>query len=388
MKTKTSIKSFFLKLVLLLIIGLVWIPSNSSILKAQERETIAILYFDTQDIPYDSKTLGNMIRIEVEKMQLYTIIDKYDMFDLLEKQGLEIENCFGRNCLVKAGKILEVDKMLTGSVEKMGAKIIFTVRLIDVQKGIIEKSNVMEYIDEDLLIPRMAKISLNELFTIENDKVIVDQLTDIDEPLISTTKSMKLNGPRMGIAYLTGDLGEVIERTTNKGGYDGYPVLSQFGYQYEIQYLSAGEFQALVEFVGILSGLEQRMFVPNFVIMNGFRLNNSGWEIAFGPSFTLKKTEHGFFDTNSLMGGDADEWYLEYEWYEQNQNDPNPYNNDIVERMDSRGSVAFATGWVWSFGKTFKSGYLNIPVNIYVSPNKEGWYTGLSVGFNTSRKTR
>lgn len=129
------------------------------------------------------------------------------------------------------------------------------------------------YIDEDKLISRMGKISLNELFGIENDRVIVDQLTDIEEPLISTTKSMKPDGPGMGIAYLTGELGEVIDRTENKGGYDGYPVLSQFGYQYEIQYLSAGDFQALIEFVGILSGLEQRMFIPNVVVMNGFRLN-------------------------------------------------------------------------------------------------------------------
>ena len=326
--------------------------------------------------------------MEVEKMQLYTIIDKYDMFDLLSKNELDIENCFGRNCLVEAGKILDVDKMLTGSVEKLGGKIILTVRLIDVKLGIIEKSSVMEYIDEDMLISRMSKISLNELFGIENDRVIVDQLTNIEEPLISTTKSMKLTGPRMGIAYLTGDLGEVISRTENKGGYDGYPILSQFGYQYEVQYLSAGDFQALIEFVGILSGLEQRMFIPNVVVMNGFRLNNSGWEIAFGPSITLRSTAYGFYDTDNLMAGSAGEWYLEYEWnaVDPIANPSNPYYNSIVERMDSRGDVSISPGWVWAIGKTFKSGYLNIPVNLYVSPNKEGWYTGLSVGFNTSRK--
>ncbi|MCK4921434.1 MAG: hypothetical protein KAS71_10340 [Bacteroidales bacterium] len=376
------------KLIVLLLIGLVSLQANYSYLTAQDRETIAILYFDTNDIPYDAKTLGNMIRIEVEKMQLYTIIDKYDMFDMLSKNELDIENCFGRNCLVEAGKILGVDKILTGSVEKLGEKIVFTVRLIDVNLEIIEKSNVMEYIDEDLLISRMSKISLNELFGIENDRVIVDQLTDIEEPLISTTKSMKLNGPRMGVAFLTGELGEVITRNENKGGYDGYPILSQFGYQYEIQYLSAGDFQALIEFVGILTGLEQRMFIPNVVVMNGFRLNDSGWEIAFGPSFTIRKTEYGFYDTDNLMAGAAGEWYLEYEWAPI---DPvtypsNPYYNKIVERMDSRGEVSLSTGWVWAIGKTFKSGYLNIPVNMYVSPNKEGWYMGLSVGFNTSRK--
>ncbi|MCK4921433.1 MAG: hypothetical protein KAS71_10335 [Bacteroidales bacterium] len=380
----TKKNSLFKYAVLFLFIGLVWFPSKYSSLAAQERQTIAILYFDTNDNPYDSKTLGNMMRIEVEKTQLYSIIDKYDMFDLLSQKELDIENCFGRNCLVEAGKILGVDKMLTGSVEKFGGKIVFTIRLIDVNLGIIEKSVVMEYIDEDMLISRMAKVSLNELFDIENDQVIVDQLTDIEEPLISTTKSMKLNGPRMGIAYLTGDLGEIIMRKENKGGYDGYPVISQFGYQYEIQYLSAGDFQALVEFIGMLSGLEQKIFIPSVVVMNGFRLNDSGWEIAFGPSFKASKIGVGFYDTDGIMGGAVGEWYLDYEWYELNSEGLHPYMNRLVERMDSRGDVSMGTGWVWALGKTFKSGYLNIPVNIYVSPNKNGWYAGLSVGFNTS----
>ena len=133
---------------------------------------------------------------------------------------------------------------------------------------------------------------------------------------------------------------------------------------------------------------------PNFSVgvfrlgLNGFRFGKRDWEIAFGPSITLRSTAYGFYDTDNLMAGTAGEWYLEYEWipidpvaYPQN-----PYYNNIVERMDSRGDVSISTGWVWAIGKTFRSGYLNIPVNIYVSPNKEGWYTGLSVGFNTSRK--
>ena len=37
-------------------------------------------------------------------------------------------------------------------------------------------------------------------------------------------------------------------------------------------------------------------------------------------------------------------------------------------------------------GKTFKSGKLNIPVNVYVIPSKDGIRMGASFGFNAKRR--
>jgi hypothetical protein len=63
---------------------------------------------------------------------------------------------------------------------------------------------------------------------------------------------------------------------------------------------------------------------------------------------------------------------------------PNPY--EIVTGLDKRGDIKLAATWVWAVGKTFHSGYLNIPVNAYFSYGKDGWFTGLSVGFNIAKK--
>jgi hypothetical protein len=188
----------------------------------------------------------------------------------------------------------------------------------------------------------------------------------------------------MGIAYITGDMGKTLERPEGQGGYDCYRVLSQFGYQFEVQYMSAGNFLALVEVLGMVSGMEQQLFIPSIILMNGFRLNKQGLEFAFGPTIALRKSCDGFYDTDGLMGGELDHWYRDFEWDGINPGITNPY--DVVNRMDSRGEVGINTSWVWAIGKTFRSGYLNIPVNLYTVPRKEGWYIGLSVGFNTSRK--
>ncbi len=117
--------------------------------------------------------------------------------------------------------------------------------------------------------------------------------------------------------------------------------------------------------------------------MNGFRFGRGNWEIAFGPSVSLRKEAAGFYDIDGLMGNEGD-WHLEPEWYAHDPENINPY--PLVERYDSRGEVGVNTGWIWAVGRTFRSGSLNIPFNIYCSPQKTGWYIGCSVGFNINRK--
>ena len=60
-----------------------------------------------------------------------------------------------------------------------------------------------------------------------------------------------------------------MQAKKNVGGFDAYPAMFQFGYQFEKQYLNEGNFQALFEFIPMISGLEQNTFIPSFTLMNG-----------------------------------------------------------------------------------------------------------------------
>ena len=388
---KTKEKHWLLpekKTVKILLVGiLAWLYIMAGTSNGQILKTIAVLNIDTKDMELDPVAMGNLVRLELEKTKVYRVMDKYEAAHIIKKEGLDISNCYGKTCLLEVAKSLEVDKLLTGNAERFGDKIIVNLRLIDVTSSLIENSNVTEYqnIPEEIQI--MIEISVKKLLDLEIDPNLVNLLVNYEDPIISTRTNLKLNGPRMGIAYITGQNAERLMAPTSEGGFDGYPYLSQFGYQYEIQYLSAGNFQALVEFLVMLSGLEQQFFNPIIVFMNGFRIGKSGWEIAFGPSVSLRQTAKGFYDEQGLMGRESGEWYLEEKWVETfGYSETNPY--EIKELLDSRGDYVLGTGWIWAIGRTFKSGYLNIPVNAYVSPDKEGWYIGLSIGFNVSRTRR
>ena len=65
-------------------------------------------------------------------------------------------------------------------------------------------------------------------------------------------------------------------------GFGMLPIMTQFGYQMEWQYLSAGNLQALVEVIPLISGMDQGRFIPSLTLMNGFRHSKTGVEIAFG----------------------------------------------------------------------------------------------------------
>jgi hypothetical protein len=194
----------------------------------------------------------------------------------------------------------------------------------------------------------------------------------------------------MGFSATFGDAGRRLQDSKEKGGFDMYPVTFQFGFQKEFQYLSAGEFQALIEFIGLVGGLESGKLIPSVTLLNGFRFNKGGWEIGFGPSLRFVKKADGFYDNNGYLG-ERNEWHLSGEYFPAQMNDTSsimPKNNPypIISRLDSRGNVRLSAGLVFAVGKTFRSGYLNMPVNLYVSPRKEGWIAGFSFGFNIYKK--
>lgn len=341
---------------------------------SQTKVSIAVIGIDTKGMKLDNASMGNLVRLELEKTNQYEVLDKYDVTNLLSKKGIDPDKCFGKIMLIEAGKSLGVQKILTGSVEKFGEKIIFVMRMIDVRTEKIENTNVMEYLNLEDQIQTMAKISVNNIVGIANDNLVVDLLIDYDNLVSSPKTTVRLNGPRMGVSLFLGNTAKRLSASKDEGGYNMYPVSSVFGYQYEFQYLSAGDFQALVETVGAFSGLESGNFIPSLSLMNGFRFNKNGWEFALGPIFRFARMAEGYYD-------ESDKWHLAAEM-------PVGSNYLLENSIDSRGNVKLTTSLIVGFGKTFRSGYLNIPINIYFIPKKEGSAVGINFGFNIAKKQK
>jgi TolB-like protein len=362
---------------------LFWILNFSLILppsvsQAQNRENqprIAVIAIDTKGLPtVDPTQMGNIVRTELDRLEKFEVIDRYDIEYLLKNAGISTENCFGKQCLVDVGKKIKADKMMTGTVEAYGEQIVITLKLIDVGSSTVEKTQVLEFLNLKGQLTSMVGMTMKKMFDQAIDPDALTKLTkkfDYESTVNNPGNDrLNLSGPRMGFTFFTGQTSSILRGPKKDGGFNAYPLMFQFGYQFEVQYLNQGNFQALFEFIPIVTGLDQGKFLPSISVLNGMRSNISGWEFAFGPVFYMNPKAKGYIDNdNKWQYGEV----------------PKGSNFETELRFDSRGEPAFDAGFVFAVGKSFKSGKLNIPVNAFFIPHRDGPRFGLSMGFNAKK---
>jgi len=373
-----NLKFINMKTIKLIIILIGMGVFHSMNISAQNNQTIAILDIDAINTLYKGSEITRLLRLEAKKLKKEMILDIYDMKETFAEISFNDTSCYSKNCGIKAGELLNADKVVTGSIEKFGSKIIISLNLIDVQSKTIINQDVSEFINKEDETQRMLRVSIQKLMTGQPEEQLMAELTYIELPIKNPNNIINLNGPRMGVGIISGDGATRLMADRDVGGFEmlGFgntAITSSMGYQYEERYIATKNFQALVEFIGLVSGMETGKFNPSITILNGFRFSKANWEIGFGPSFKLKRVADGYYDDNNV-------WHREQEW-DPETNGSNPYE---IERniLDSRGNFAGDMGMVFAFGRTFQSGRLNIPLNLYVAPRKSGTTIGLSLGFN------
>ena len=141
-----------------------------------------------------------------------------------------------------------------------------------------------------------------------------------------------LEGPRFGMVYvsaspgstfLNGDLAldDIFDGVPNYNDIAEGAFTSLYGWQFESRFADGGNVTGIVEWIALVGGMERGKFLPSLSSMVGAR-SASGLEFALGPNLSL---------------------------------------NGI--------SMVFGLGY------NFKSGNLNIPVNIAFAPGIKGTYS-------------
>ncbi len=340
------------------------------------RPVVAVTDIDVNDTYANGAnySIEDFVMIEMSKIEGIELLDRYDMDFLAKRDQIEINGCFSKICLKEIGRALNVDKVLTGSLLTIGDNIVVNFRLLDVVTGSIEKNHTVEFLKLSAEVKNMIGITIQEMFALPIDEELKKKLSVRNDYEGSVNNPYKLrlrsDGPRMGFTLFQGELADRLSDSKADGGFEAHPVMFQFGYQFEKQYLNEGNFQALFEFIPMITGLDQGFVIPSITIMNGLRNNKNGWEFAFGPTFSVVPMGKGYYDL------ETDQWTLSAGL------DSLPAGVVEIQRVDSRGDFKIQPGFVFAAGKTFKSGKLNIPVNAYVIPNNKGLRFGLSMGFN------
>ena len=353
------------------------------------KESVAILDFDTRSYPVDVQQVLQKATIEMMRINEYEVIDKYDIEYIAKRDNVQLKGCFSKICLKDIGERLQCDYIITGSYDLLADKVALTVRLFEVKTGTFVNSTSRIYLNIPEQTLAMMEVSLNDLFKLPSDEQLVRKLTvseDYESALNNPNASViNNNGPRIGLTAIAGPSASILTLDRKYGGFDyAVPLLSSFGYQFEQVFVNSGNFQALVEFIPLVAGLEYGRIIPSASVLLGMRNSRTGWEFAIGPNITSTVTGTGYYNQpNSALPGHYESWMLRGESANYNAT-----NKEEITRLDSRGDFALATGLIIGGGKTFKSGRMNFPVNLFfVTPGRgDSWRIGASVGFNIVRK--
>ena len=149
--------------------------------------------------------------------------------------------------------------------------------------------------------------------------------------LTANAQIQSLAGPRLGLVYISASPGSVFlngdiqledlgELPENYNDIDKGTFTSLYGWQWESRFADGGNVTGIVEWIALVGGMEKGKFLPSVSSMVGAR-TASGFEFAVGPNLSL-----------SLL------------------------------------SMVFGMGY------NFKSGNLNIPVNIAFVPGRKETY--------------
>ena len=352
------------------------------------KSTIAVALPNVDNIDVSRGIIAKLIQIELIKLDMYKVYDEFDIQEGIDSDERFTQDCYGKNCLIDLGKAVDVDYIVSASLLGFGGKTVISIKFIEISTGNIVKNDVKEFIEDKTKVQRMLQVLIRQMHDVPMHPEVVARIVHDDQPIIKKSIGRINNsGPRIGYAFLTGELKDFAERTEEQAGMDIFPGVSMIGYQIEKQYIGTENFSALGEVLFTVSGLEQGIAIPSITIMNGLRFGKAGWEFAFGPGFGFKRTSQGFFDTQGLYGNTG-KYYTVSEFNRSKFSKDENHENiepayDITENTDNKGEKwKINTRWVMAFGRTFRAGGLNIPVNIFYSSMKKSGMIGLSVGFN------
>jgi len=114
---------------------------------------------DPEEVDLISEALAG----ELQNTGAFRVMERSQMDRVLKEQGFQSSGlCDGNECAVEVGKVLGIDRMVVGSIGKIGSMYIINVRLVDVATGEIVGS-VRRTQDLELkflltnLVPEVAK---------------------------------------------------------------------------------------------------------------------------------------------------------------------------------------------------------------------------------------
>ena len=151
-------------------------------------QTMAVLEFKGKGISQtDASALSDRLNNELYKLGTYRLVERNQVNEILIEQGFQQSGCTSDECVVEVGKLLGAQKMVAGSISKVGDVYSVSARIVDMQSGEIDKFANLDHEGKigDLLKWGMEDIALQLV------PAKVDEMTIDSSSIVSVTEEKK-----------------------------------------------------------------------------------------------------------------------------------------------------------------------------------------------------
>lgn len=154
---------------ILLYTGLLCLVATN--LMAQNKTRIAVLSFEAKNVAdATAEAVADILSTELFNTNRFDVIERQAINRILEEQQLQMTGVTDMSQAAEIGKVLNVEKIMIGSVSRLGQTYIINTRLVDVETGTTELAeNTKSNNGEDGL-----PAAIQELVGVIAQKVVVE----------------------------------------------------------------------------------------------------------------------------------------------------------------------------------------------------------------------
>ena len=134
--------------------------------------TMAVFDFKAHGVSESlAKSVTELFLVNLVDSKEMKIVERTDIEKIMQEHELMLTGLTDESDAIEAGKLLSANKVLIGSVNKFGSKLLLTARVVDVELGYTEHAEKAELDSEEDLIYEINRIS----------KRIVTKVTGVPE---------------------------------------------------------------------------------------------------------------------------------------------------------------------------------------------------------------
>lgn len=148
---------------------------------AREKITLAVLDVEAKNVSRENaEALTDLLRTELFNTGRFTVVERQKILKILDEQKFQMSGVTDADQAIQIGKLLNVKKIMIGTLTLLGNTHILNTRIVDVQSGQVELAEAVESKGGEELLPKaVTELALKISFKVglEGSIIRIDDKT-------------------------------------------------------------------------------------------------------------------------------------------------------------------------------------------------------------------